>query len=118
MDTVTNEQPDTAVPQPARTRPSAREINDQIMYTAYAVYRRSAELDAPAEKAAAELAELAAELTDDGVRIRGFYDVSGMRADADLMVWWYAPTAEQLQSAARALRRTSVGRSLTPIWTA
>jgi chlorite dismutase len=118
MDSVTNEQPDTEVQRPARTRPSARDINDQIMYTAYAVYARSAELDAPAEKTAAELAELTAELTEGGVRIRGFYDVSGMRADADLMVWWYAPTAEQLQSAARALRRTSVGRSLTPFWSA
>jgi len=52
------------------------------------------------------------------VTIRGYYDVSGMRADADLMVWWHAPAAEQLQSAARSLRRTSVGRSLAPFWTA
>lgn len=115
---MTNEQPGTEVKRPARTRPSAREINDQITYTAYAVYARTDDLDAPTEKATAELTELVGELAGGGVQIRGFYDVSGMRADADLMVWWHAPTAEQLQSAARALRRTSVGRSLTPFWSA
>ena len=49
------------------------------------------------------------------VTVRGFYDLSGMRADADLMVWWHAPTAEALQAAARSLRRTAVGRSLQPV---
>ena len=52
------------------------------------------------------------------VQLRGFYDVTGMRADADLMVWWHAATAEQLQSAARALRRTCLGPELTPSWSA
>ncbi|MFN8199939.1 MAG: hydrogen peroxide-dependent heme synthase [Nakamurella multipartita] len=111
---VTNEQ--TAAP--ARTRPTARQINEQIVYTAYSVYARTDELDAPVDKATTELVELTAELAEQGVSIRGYYDVSGMRADADLMVWWYASTAEQLQSAARSLRRTSVGRSLTPFWSA
>ena len=82
------------------------------------MYSRAGDLDAPADKATAELVDLVAELTDQGVTIRGFYDVSALRADADLMVWWHAPTAEALQSAARSLRRTAVGRSLTPSWSA
>jgi peroxiredoxin len=117
MDIVTNDK-DTEVQRAAQSRPTARQINEQITYTAYAVYGRSGELDAPAEKATAELTELTTDLTARDVTIRGFYDVSGMRADADLMVWWYAPTAELLQSAARSLRRTSVGRSLAPFWSA
>jgi len=116
MDSVTNSNQDIVVQ--ARTRPTARMVNEQIVYTAYGVYARAGDLDAPADKATAELAELTSELSEAGVTIRGFYDVSGMRADADLMVWWYAPTAEQLQSAARSLRRTSVGRSLSPFWSA
>jgi len=40
----------------------------------------------------------------DGVELRGVYDVSGMRADADLMVWFTGPTAEGLQRAYRAFR--------------
>ena len=93
---------------PARgRRPTAREINAQIVYTAFAVYSRVGDLDAPREKATAELVDLVAELAEQGVTVRGFYDVSALRADADLMVWWHAPTAEALQAAARSLRRTS-----------
>ena len=99
-------------------RPTAREINAQIVYTAFSVYSRSADLDAPADKATAELAELVLDLAGQGVTLRGFYDVSALRADADLMVWWHAPTAEALQAAARSLRRTAVGRSLSPSWSA
>ncbi len=104
-------------PRPAG-KPTAREINSQIVYTAFAVYSRGSDLDAPADKATAELVDLVAELTERGVTLRGFYDVSALRADADLMVWWHAPTAEALQAAARSLRRTAVGRTLTPSWSA
>ncbi|CAN5293463.1 chlorite dismutase family protein [soil metagenome] len=40
-----------------------------------------------------------------GVSIRGFYDVSGLRADADLMVWLHGENPETLQWALRELRR-------------
>jgi chlorite dismutase len=102
----------------ARPVPSAREINADIRYTAFSVYRRTGELDAPDDKATGELADLVAGLADRNVVIRGFYDVSALRADADLMVWSHAPGADALQSAARALRRTAVGRSLSPSWSA
>jgi chlorite dismutase len=118
MESMSN---DDAVTPPESARPvktSAREINDSIRYTAFAVYTRVGELDAPDDKATAELADLVAGLAEQDVRIRGFYDVSALRADADLMVWSHAPTAEALQSAARALRRTAVGRSLNPSWSA
>src|SRR4029077_1008384 len=93
---------------------TAREINAQIVYTAFAVYSRVRELDAPADKATAELVDLVAELSDNDVTLRGFYDVSALRSDADLMVWWHAPTAEALQAAARSLRRTIVGPGPPP----
>jgi len=120
---VTNESappaPAAGGPAPAtRPRPTAREINAQIVYTAFAVYSRAGDLDAPAEKATNELVELVDDLTEQGVTIRGFYDVSALRANADLMVWWHASTAEALQSAARSLRRTTVGRALSPSWSA
>ena len=118
---------DDAVPSPSpapstapaiRTKPSAREINDGIRYTAYAVYSRVGELDAPDDKATAELTDLVATLAEQDVLIRGFYDVSALRADADVMVWWHSGSADALQSAARLLRRTAVGRSLSPSWSA
>ena len=48
--------------------------------------------------------------------VRGTYDVSGLRADADLMVWWHAASADDLQEAYARFRRTALGRSLGPVW--
>ncbi len=55
---------------------------------------------------------------NEGVTLRGIYDVSGLRADADVMLWLHAPTAEGLQWALRELRRTRLLRALLPTWNA
>ena len=55
---------------------------------------------------------------DEGVTVRGIYDVSGLRADADVMLWLHGPTAEGLQWALRELRRTRLLRALLPTWNA
>ncbi|XTK04191.1 hydrogen peroxide-dependent heme synthase [Clavibacter nebraskensis] len=54
----------------------------------------------------------------EGVTVRGFYDVSGMRADADLMVWIHGPQMETLQWAFREIRRARLIRALIPSWSA
>ena len=99
-------------------RPSARQINDQIRYTGWYVLSRVADLDISPADATAELAGLVADLAAADVTVRGLYDVSALRADADVMVWWHGPTAESLQFATRKLRRTAVGRATTPAWAA
>lgn len=53
-----------------------------------------------------------------GVIVRGFYDVSSIRADADLMIWLHGPNPEDLQSALRELRRTPLLKRLLPTWNA
>ena len=53
-----------------------------------------------------------------GVTIRGFYDVSAMRADADLMIWMHGPVPEDLQWALRELRRNELLSGLIPTWNA
>nr|WP_243074492.1 hydrogen peroxide-dependent heme synthase [Microbacterium sp. SS28] len=53
-----------------------------------------------------------------GGTVRGFYDVSGLRADADVLVWLTGDSAEGLQSALRALRRTRELSTLLPTWNA
>jgi peroxiredoxin len=106
---------------PTATAPAAvtaRDINKAIRYTAFSVFSRAGELDSPDDKATAELTELVAAQAEKDVVVRGFYDVSALRSDADVMVWWHAPSAESVQTAVRALRRTSVGRSLRPTWSA
>jgi peroxiredoxin len=68
------------------------------------------------EKLASEAAALLADLEAEGVVVRGVYDVAGLRADADLMIWWHAETIEELQSAYHRFLRTELGAALEPVW--
>jgi chlorite dismutase len=66
----------------------------------------------------AELDGVIERVQADGVTVRGFYDVSGLRADADVMFWIWGADPERLQAAARALRRTALLAGLLPTWNA
>jgi chlorite dismutase len=95
----------------------AKILNDTIRYTAWSVFRSETPIgDGGREKAAAELDALIGDLATTDTVVRGLYDVSALRADADVMVWWHASTAEQLQDAYSRLRRTELGRHLAPVW--
>ncbi|WP_235912250.1 hydrogen peroxide-dependent heme synthase [Ruania zhangjianzhongii] len=87
-------------------------------YTLWAVLRRDP--DSPAGTGPDSVAELEAVLTavqaGGEVTVRGLYDVSGFKADADLMIWLHGPRAEALQAALRELRRTVMLRTLLPTW--
>ena len=100
------------------TGKKARELNDTIRYTMWSVFRLRDVLGDEADRAAEarEVDELFAKLEADDVLVRGLYDVAGLRADADLMVWWHAETVEQVQAAYHQLRRTRFGRRLDPVW--
>jgi chlorite dismutase len=65
---------------------------------------------------AAELGDLVAKLATQDVVVRGLYELSGLRADADVLVWWHAETVERLQDAYQRLRRTAFGARLEPVW--
>jgi hydrogen peroxide-dependent heme synthase len=95
-----------------------RDINDTIRYTMWSVFRLAEPYadHIGRDADASELADLFAKLDADGVVVRGTYEVSGLRADADLMVWWHAETIEQLQDAYQRLRRTGLGARLEPVW--
>ncbi|REJ03868.1 chlorite dismutase [Microbacterium bovistercoris] len=84
-------------------------------FTLWAVWGRNP--DAPqADPDSTELETIVGHIEDSGVTVRGFYDVSGLKAEADLMVWLHGPTAEELQRALRRLRRTELLRPLLPVW--
>lgn len=93
-------------------------INDAVNYTMYAVFRedhgRAGVGVSPAWRGIARglLAELDA---IEGLVTRGWYDVAGYRADADLLIWWHAPTPEALQAAYRLVLEWSAG-ALAPVW--
>jgi chlorite dismutase len=99
----------------------ARDINETIRYTMWSVFRLREPLGEPDQGAdrgaeAAEVSDLLDKLAADDVVTRGVYDVSGFRADADLLVWWHSPTPEGLQDAYTRFRRTRFGRRLDPVW--
>jgi hydrogen peroxide-dependent heme synthase len=95
----------------------ARELNELIRYTGWSVFRSAAPLPADDRAAvAAEVTELFEQLEAKDVTIRGTYDVSALRADADVLVWWHAPAADDLQEAYGRFRRTALGRTLEPVW--
>ena len=95
----------------------ARALNDVLRYTAWSVFRAATPLgEDNRDKLAAEVDGLVADLAGNDVVVRGMYDVSGLRADADLLVWWHAPAPEQLQDAYARFRRTQLGTYLAPVW--
>jgi chlorite dismutase len=96
---------------------TARELNDTIRYTAWSVFRVARPI-ADGERAAlaTEVAELFEQLAAKDVTVRGTYDVAGLRADADLMVWWHSSDSDALQDAYSRFRRTGLGAHLEPVW--
>ncbi len=92
-------------------------------YTVFAVFRkdpaRPDDLDGhDVPRFVDELDGMIALVENEGVTLRGIYDVSGLRADADVMLWLHGPTAEGLQWALRELRRARLFRALLPTWNA
>jgi chlorite dismutase len=98
-------------------RRRARELNDVVRYTMWSVFALARPLaDADRTAVGKEAEALFADLAADDVVLRGSYELSGLRADADLMVWWHAPSAEALQDAFQRLRRSRLGTHLEPVW--
>ncbi len=103
---------------PSAPVPSARELNDQMLYTMYAVFKATSPLPEDRTSLVAEAQGLLDELLGKDVYTRGTYDVSGFKAEADLLVWWTCPSVDVLQEAYSRFRRTGLGRHLEPVWSA
>jgi len=93
-----------------------RELNESIRYTMWSVFRAEEPLPALRDELAAEVEGLFEQLAAKDVVVRGVYDLAGLRADADLMVWWHSGSSDALQDAYGLLRRTALGRRLAPVW--
>lgn len=89
-------------------------MTDTTHYTLFSVLRRDPHARTDAAPATS-VADVVAEL---GETVRGIYDVSGLRADADLLIWLVGGSADELQSALRALRRSTELRPLLATWNA
>ena len=98
------------------SQPTPADPNAIVRYAVWAVYARTG--SEPAEAAEPGLDAWATSLADADVVLRGWYDVSGLRTDADVMVWLHGPSAESLQAALRGFRRTGVGPAVRLAWSA
>jgi chlorite dismutase len=107
--------------EPHPSNPNAariREVNDSIRYAMWSVFSVTAPLGDNRDVMAKEVEDLFAQLESEGVVTRGVYDIGGLRADADFMVWWHAERIEDVQRAYRSLLRTELGMLLEPTWSA
>jgi chlorite dismutase len=95
----------------------AKEINEQIRYTTWSVFRAATPIgDSDRGPIVAEVEALVEQLAAKDVVVRGFYDVSALRADADVVLWMHAETSDALQDAYHRFRRTAFGSTLEPVW--
>jgi chlorite dismutase len=93
----------------------------ETTYALYPVFRATEALrglsGAELDDAAQEIENLFKAWEREGrVHVRGTYSTVGFRADADLMWWFVAGAAEDVQRAYAELRRTRAGRLLDPRW--
>lgn len=97
-------------------KPKARDLNQVIRYAMWSVFRAKGPLDLDEEAASAEVTALLEQAGQKDVVTRGLYDIAGFRADADFMIWWHAPSADDLQETYNRFRRTALGRGCEPVW--
>src|ERR1700751_747765 len=108
---------ETAADKDDKQPPKARDLNELIRYTMWAVFTVT-DRDFARDEAAGELTDVLEQAKGKGVVTRGCYDLQGMRADADFMLWWVAPTADELQEMYVNFRRTRLGYASEPVWSA
>jgi chlorite dismutase len=106
-------------------RLKARELNELIRYTMWSVFRVTdhGELAGGSgaeakirDAIAIEVGDLLSQAAGKGIVTRGCYDLQGMRADADYMFWWVAPSSDDLQEIYSRFRATRLGRASEPVW--
>jgi chlorite dismutase len=92
------------------------ELNATIRYTMWSVFKAETPLPALREDLSTEVDTLFEQLSGKDVTVRGTYDVSGLRADADVLIWWHSGSSDALQDAYGLFRKTAFGRHLSPVW--
>ncbi|MBN3507817.1 MULTISPECIES: hydrogen peroxide-dependent heme synthase [Mycobacteriaceae] len=94
------------------------ELNSTIRYLMFSVFAVSpGELGDERTPVIDEATAFFKTQEERGVVVRGLYDVAGLRADADFMVWTHADNIEALQATYSDFRRTTaLGRVSDPVW--
>ncbi|HYN35559.1 MAG TPA: hydrogen peroxide-dependent heme synthase [Actinomycetota bacterium] len=89
-------------------------MTDELILASYPVFKAiPGALDDDRDIVTKEADALFEEFAD-RVSVRGTYSTAGFRADADLIFWWVAKTADDIQDLTTRFRRTQLGRALEP----
>lgn len=89
-------------------------MTEELIVASYPVFRaRPGALEDERGVLSKEVEDLFDEFSD-RVEVRGSYSTAGFRADADIMFWWVASSADDVQDLLVRLRKTRLGRALEP----
>lgn len=95
-----------------------KKLNSTLRYLMFSVFTVTpGQLGEDRDAVAADLETFLARYEGTDVVVRGLYDISGLRAEADFMFWTHAEHVEDLQRFYNEFRRTTIlGRASTPFW--
>ncbi|AWH92198.1 hydrogen peroxide-dependent heme synthase [Dietzia lutea] len=95
-----------------------KKLNSTLRYLMFSVFTVTpGQLGEDRDAVAADLESFLARYEGTDVVVRGLYDVSGLRAEADFMFWTHAEHIEDLQRFYNEFRRTTLlGRASTAYW--
>jgi chlorite dismutase len=95
-----------------------KKLNSTVRYLMFSVFTVTpGQLGEDRDAVAADLEEFLARYDGTDVVVRGLYDISGLRAEADFMIWTHSEHIEDLQRFYNEFRRTTLlGRASTAYW--
>lgn len=95
-----------------------KKLNSTLRYLMFSVFTVTpGQLGDDRDAVAADLDEFLARYDGTDVVVRGLYDISGLRAEADFMIWTHSEHIEDLQRFYNEFRRTTIlGRASTAYW--
>ncbi|WIK88581.1 chlorite dismutase family protein [Varibaculum cambriense] len=108
--------PNDVSPDPRDHKVDPDEVNARNNFSMHAVFELALPLPAEEAERAAMARELEETISELGVTVRGWYDVAGYRADADLMFWFLDESNDKLQDAYHAVLNSRLGAHLVPVW--
>ncbi|WP_336248950.1 chlorite dismutase family protein [Stomatohabitans albus] len=91
-------------------------VNATPHYSLHAVFKTVLPFPKDEQSQRSDVEQLLSALDATGVEIRGWYDVSGFRADADLLFWGLADSTDTLQAANQAILNSELGVNLERVW--
>lgn len=94
----------------------ASDYDNKEVFSLHAVFQVGAPLPENPEQREMLLSEILEKLSETPVEIRGWYDLSAYRSDADLLFWGLAEQADQLQSAYHLIANSHLGAYLVPVF--